>query len=163
MRDRIVQRKARVAEQLAGVEVAALKFNDSGVAQASGWRDEPDIGQALFDEVNTDTKRALHIKSPGGNFRASWRTWIYLNPGRYRFEGLVRTVGIPSGSGGAGLRISGDQRNVRVDDSTWRALHHDFVVTPETQDVELVCELRTYNGEAEVWFDSGTLCVRKLE
>jgi len=52
---------------------------------------------------------------------------------------------------GAGLRVAGSVRESGlVGDSDWRTLSAEFEVTEETQDVELVCELRASGGEA--WF-----------
>ncbi len=53
---------------------------------------------------------------------------------------------------GAGLRVAGSVRESDnlLGDSDWRALSAEFDVTAETQEVELVCELRACAGEA--WF-----------
>jgi len=109
------------------------------VGQPSGWRDEYDRGEPLLARLTENTKAVLHIQARGGRCRASWRTMIFLNPGRYRFEGQVRATGLSNGY--TGLRISGDQRNARYSGSfPWQALQHEFVVTEDTGDVELVCE-----------------------
>ena len=94
-----------------------------------------------------------------GNHTNNFR--IYLKPGRYRFQGLVRTRGLVDG--GAGLRISGDTRNRRIaGDAPWTPLSHDFVVEEGAGDVELVLELRTYQGGGEVWFDPESLRMKRF-
>ena len=100
----------------------------------------------------------LHIQAWGGRCRASWRSLIYLKPGRYRFEGRVRTDGVV---GGAGLRISGDPRNIRLaGQNAWQSLQHEFRVDQSGGDVDLVCECDATAGD--VWFELDSLRVRKL-
>jgi hypothetical protein len=161
MRQRVVERVQRVGEQMAGIEPTALAFDAAGLARLDGWREEPDIGAPHFDQVKLDGKTVLHIDGNGVECRASWRLGTYLKPGQYQFEGLVRTAKIQSG--GAGLRISGATRNQRIGgDTTWRPLRHAFIVKEGEGDVEFVCELRTYQGGGEVWFDAGSLQLRRM-
>ena len=73
----------------------------------------------------------------------------------------MRTRGLVNG--GAGLRISGDTRNRRIArDAPWTPLSHDFVLEEGAGDVELVGELRTYQGGGEVWFDLESLKLRRF-
>src|SRR5205807_5512386 len=111
MRSRIEQRSARVRDQLAGVRLKPLDFDDAGLAFINGWREEFDRGEPVFSRLQETGKTALHIKAQGGRCRASWRSMLYLRAGRYRFEGQVRTAGVAGG--GAGLRLSGATGNVR--------------------------------------------------
>lgn len=160
MRQRVIERTARVREQLSGVEPKPLSFPDSNWVSLKEWREEPDIGHPLFNRTEQDQHSTLHILSQEKECRASWRTSLYLKPGRYQLEGQVRTRGMTAG--GAGLRISGDTRNRRVGgDSDWQLLVHPFEVKEGEGDVEMVCEMRTYRGGGEVWFDLGTLGLRK--
>jgi hypothetical protein len=160
MRDRILRRTERVAEQLNGIQPEPLPFNDTGIARLEGWRIEPDIGDPMMDQPKVDGRSTLHIDAKDENCRASWRLWTYLKPGRYTLEGQVRTARIRSG--GAGLRISGDTRNIRIGgDTAWRELRHNFEVEPGGGDVELVCELRCFQGGGEVWFDLESLKLQR--
>jgi len=157
-RTRIARRVIRVGDALSGIEPTPLPFDDSGLARLDGWRTEFDHGEPVFDRPSDNSLATLHIKVGGGRCRASWRTMIYLKPGRYRFEGQVRTDGL---SGGAGLRISGDTRNMRLSgQNPWRNLRHEFTVEEGSGDVELVCEFDALAGEA--WYDLESLRVRKL-
>ena len=161
MRDLIVQRVRSVGDQLAGREPPPLKFDEQGIASLADWREEPDIGKPRIDQPMKDGRTTLRILGGDGECRASWRLWIYLQPGRYQFQGQVRTSGVSNG--GAGLRISGDTRNRRIaGDTAWVPLRHDFVVEEGSGDVELVCELRTYQPGGEVWFDAGSLRLKRL-
>src|SRR5436190_10047200 len=160
MRERIVARVARVGEQLSGVPPKPLDFDRSGLARIASWREEFDRGEPVLDRASAEGQAALHIKAVGGVCRASWRSMIFLKPGRYRFEGQVRSDGITAG--GAGLRISGDTRNMRIaGQNAWQPLQHDFKVEEaEGADVELVCEFHALSGEA--WYALDSLRVRKL-
>jgi spore coat protein H len=159
MRDRIVLRATRVAEQLAGRLPPPLAFGPDATARLTGWRDENDRGEPVMDQPTVEGKRTLHVQAQGGRSRASWRTQVYLTRGRYRFEGLVRTGNVTGG--GAGLRISGGRSNTRIGSSTgWRSLSHEFEVQDAGTDIEFVCEF--YAVEGEVWFDLDTLRVRRL-
>jgi len=161
MRTRIAHRIARVGDQLAGLAPTPLRFGASGLASLEGWREEHDRGEPVHDRVVVGGRAALHIKAGGEHCRASWRTMVFLNPGRYRFEGQVRTGGIAT-NGYADLRISGDTRSLRVTGTNpWQALQHVFLVDEEPgTDVELVCELNAPEGE--VWFDLESLRLRRL-
>jgi len=159
MRTRIAHRASRIRDQLAGIPPAPLAFDGLDLAHPEGWRDEYDRGEPLLDRVPADGRAALHIMARGGRSRASWRSMIYLKPGRYQFEGQARTAGITGGY--VSLRISGDQRSLRITGSnSWMGLRHPFVVEEEAGDVELVCEF--YAEEGEVWFDVGSLRVRRF-
>jgi len=156
-RTRISRRVARVGEALSGIEPTPLFFDETGLARLEGWRTEFDHGEPIFDRPIENSLATLHIKASGGRCRASWRTMIYLKAGLYRFEGQVRTDGL---SGGAGLRISGDTRNMRLSgQNPWRGLQHDFAMEEAGGDIELVCEFDALAGEA--WYDLESLHVRK--
>lgn len=161
MRSRIEHRIARVGDQLAGIPLKPLIFDQSGLCPVTEWRDEFDRGAPVLDRLTEAGKPILHISAQAGRSRASWRSMIYLKAGRYRFEGRVRTDGVEGG--GAGLRISGSTRNMRVaGHNPWRDMQHDFIVEePEGGDAELVCEFDATTGEA--WYELGSLRVRRLE
>lgn len=159
IRDRILLRDTRVAEQLAGKKPPETKFDADGSARLSGWRDETDRGEPLMDEPEFEGRRTLHIRAGGGRSRGSWRTQVYLGRGHYRFDGMVRTEGITSGS--VRLRISGEQRsNGMGGTSPWRMLSHEFEVTDDGVDVEFVCDFNGMSGE--VWFAKESFRVRKF-
>jgi len=89
----------------------------------------------------------------------SWRTFVSLSPGTYRFLGRVRVSGVTEtaapASIGAALRISGNSAAARfAGNDAWQLLEHRFTVR-EPGDVQLVCELRAAQGQA--WFDLSSL------
>jgi hypothetical protein len=164
LQNRIQMRAKNVAAQLAGIPPVPLKFDASGVATlntTNHWRDEPDRGEPLMDLVTLDGKDTLHIQARNDGTRASWRAQVYLTRGWYRFEGIARTESLAGGS--ARLRISGDTRSSGITGSStdWRPLAHVFEVQDAGMDVEFICELTARQG-GEVWFDVGSLRLRKL-
>ncbi|MDB6035145.1 MAG: cotH 3, partial [Verrucomicrobiales bacterium] len=158
MRERIELRGKRVAEQLRGIPIPALKFGPDGTAPVTGWRDESDRGEPLMDQVEHGGRQVLHIQA-NGRSRASWRTQVYLPRGRYQFTGSASTQALTGGS--AGLRISGGQRRTGISTTLpWQTLSHEFEVTDDGVDVEFVCDFYAFAGE--VWFDLNSLKVRRL-
>jgi len=166
VRDRIVERWSGIKRQL-DAEPEPLKFTD-GAARLAGWRERNEPATARLDRSRDGDRSLLHIAA-AGNCTASWRARVLLDGGRYRFEGLARGAGIvPFGGGepgeGAGLRISGMQRSGAdklAGDSTWTRLGFEFDVSPPSNFVELVCELRATRGE--VWFDADSLRLVRLK
>ena len=112
---------------------------------------------SLTRKPEADGKLALRISAEQGSSVGSWRTKVFLENGRYRLEGKVKTrdVLIDPGDrrGGAGFRV-GARRQLVSGTSDWKDLNLDFVV-PEAGEVELLCEVRAAKGEA--WFDADSL------
>jgi hypothetical protein len=159
LKERILQRQLNLRRQLSEPDRALLVFTN-GIASLGGWV-KVATGPGRLDQCMTANQRpALHIvaRSESGS---SWRTAALLNPGRYRFEGLVKVSGVkplPYGTyQGAGLRVAGSLRESEnlVGDSDWRTVSAGFDVTETAQEVELVCELRASAGEA--WFGTESL------
>lgn len=150
-RSRVEQRIAAIGKQL-GDMPKPLSFSAQGIAKidTKGWRTE---GSATkIEESNTEGKPVFRIQAEGDT-AASWRKSLRLDPGKYRFEGRVRTAGVQasesSSGNGAGLRISGGTRtgqNSIAGDSAWQTVGFQFD-TPGG-DVVLVAELRASKGEA---------------
>lgn len=145
-------------------------------------------GHAIQEKAAAPDGTPALVVTATTNTTASWRSSVKLAPGRYRFEGRARGAGIeplvrkpaanqPANAKpteekkgvGAGLRISSAgksqekqkaRENQIVGNTEWTPLAFDFEVTPEKEDVELVCELRAVRGM--VWFDVASLRVVKL-
>jgi len=169
MNNRIVSRWRNVTNQLFGPPPIALKFDEQGVAQLSGWRiktDEKSAPAAHWRGTNGE-QRVLSIAATNGPTVASWRTRVALPAGKYFFEGDVRSAGLLVKTNadaighGAGLRVSGGKRDHKIEgDAAWTRVRCSL--TNELDEVELVCELRATKGEAS--FDEGSLrLVRRKE
>jgi len=133
-----------------------------GVATPSGWRpmDLP-IGGGM-DETTVAGHRWFHILA-GPRTSAEWQTTIILPPGRYRFEGSVRTRAVaPISFGrtqGVALRADKARSEAVLGTTTVQPLSVAFEVGHQ-QPVELRCEMRASAGEA--WFDVASLRVVQL-
>ena len=168
IRNKIAARGQNLGQQIANLP-RPLQFDSSGVALLRGWHPKEDRQNPRNSKMDRPTgtgavaKTFLRISTasaaPG---IGSWRTRVSLEPGSYRFEGLVKTSGVVSAKDekgeGAGLRISGTtipRQNHVTGSTNWQKLEFDFSIPPALQDVELVCELRAMRGEA--WFDPDSL------
>lgn len=159
LRDMILARHKNVSEQLAAL-AHPLKFDAKGVAKLDGWKSQIDAGAPQC----TQSGEILKIKHTGGSgCMASWRTRAVLQPGKYRFEGKIKTldlVPLNRPDVGALLRISGAKVTPPIRTLTdWRLITHDFEVHHPDQ-IELVCELVCILGEA--WFDATSLRLTRL-
>ena len=165
LRRRVIDRVRNIDQQLAATP-KPLKFDAEGVAGLVGqrWQAQNNGGGAKLEQVEESGRPRLRITHEGGGeCNASFRTTVTLSRGRYTFEGPCRTAGVKAPDGqnsGAGLRISGGRRDVRVvGDADWQSVSYEFEVGESTRDVVLVCELRATDGEA--WFDAGELKLRR--
>ena len=161
LKQRIVQRHASLAQQLSAPERFPLAFTNGRAALVNWFKmDEPEGG--IMDQVKIDGRTVLHIRA-GPKTGASWRCKVLLRAGRYRFEGMMRTVGVeplPFGRvQGAGLRVVGqtNQAPPVLGMSEWKKNEVGFQIKQPSEQVELMCELRARAGE--VWFDLGSLCL----
>ena len=157
---RMVSRSEFLAAELAGLKAPSPSFDSAEIAKLSGWQPESDWVYSRVEKQFEAGKETLYLNANNGDCNTSWRLEISLPPGKYRFEGLVRTAqiharGSQTGSG-AGLRILGNQRGVGVEATRrWTAISHSFAVDEGSGPIQLLCELRATFGEA--WFDSGSL------
>jgi spore coat protein H len=161
LKARITARAEDLAKQLSKPPLELLRFTD-GVASIGDWQpvDVPE-GGTLSANGTLDGKRALAIHA-GPVTSASWRTKVLLPPGRYRFEGAVKTSAIaPLKFGrnhGAGLRIAGPaiaRSALLQGNQPWTQTQVFFNSSAREQEVELICELRASKGDA--WFELESL------
>jgi hypothetical protein len=170
LRTHVVQRVAVVRQRLSEPEAQPVQFGTAGTLALEAWRMLDLRGTARLD-IQTDTNgvKTLHVVTgPEGRCTGSWRHRVLLPPGRYVFEGRVRTtavVPLKQDTGkkgvGAGLRHARAPKaraNGVVGDTPWQKLEYEFVLEDE-EEVDLLCELRAEKGEA--WFDLASLKLRK--
>jgi hypothetical protein len=163
-RSRVEQRIAAIGKQLGEIP-KPLTFSPQGIAkiEPKGW--QPQGSAAQIDEAQQEGRPIFRIKA-GGETNASWRKSLALDPGKYRFEARVRTIGVealPASSGeGAGVRISGTTRtssNAAKGDAPWQTLGFQFDAPGGP--VVLVAELRARKGE--VWFDKESFQIVRVQ
>lgn len=162
-RRRINERWNFVKNQIEN-EPKPLDFSKPVLVKA--WRQQIEMGGVRMDQPQVDQKPTLHVVA-NGESRASWRSSVALDPGKYRFEAMARAQKLSplrdSKGEGAGIRISGSvqpRRNSISGDAGWTRLQYDFEVQGAQSEVTLVCESRANRGE--VWFDASSLRLEKL-
>jgi spore coat protein H len=152
LRNRIVRRARSVDEQLAGIKTLTAQTLNEPVSLA-GWEPRLQSGRCLLDQ--TPDPAVLHIATEGGG-AACWMTTVWLEEGRYRLEGRIKTsrvrAGVSSALTGAGLRI---WSNRKVSDG----IHWDWFPYRESRNVlrrgEMVatnCVPRRFSGSHD-WTD----------
>jgi hypothetical protein len=156
LQHRVEERVAHLRAELEGNRPKTPDFNSQGIAQLDGWTPKPDWNHSPLKLATEDGQALLSIQATNGYCFGSWRLALWLPAGRYRFEGVARTtavMGLPSRTGsGAGVRILGNMRGMGVGGSQdWTPVGHRFTVPEGCEWVELIAELRAYQGLA--WFD----------
>src|SRR5437588_6953040 len=163
LKRRIIERKAFLLAELGRPAPKPVLFHNQ-TAAVTNWTpvDIPDRG--LLNQTNSpDGMPSLHIVA-GPATSASWRSKVLLERGAYRFEARLsvdRVVPLPYGRNkGARLRVTGALAAAdsgMMGTRPWTPMAVDFTVRADTEEVELICELRASGGEA--WFDRNSLRV----
>lgn len=158
----IARRNADIVTLLE-VDPAALVFTN-GTATLLQWRranDSTAAQMALLSGPSPD----LHIQS-GPRTAAAWTSVAVLDPGRYRFEGRIRTAGVKSlpfgRNHGAALSVAGPGQAKSpgiLGTTNGVDLALDFQLSSRQQ-VTFACELRASAGEA--WFSVPSLQLRRF-
>ncbi|MEK6260988.1 MAG: CotH kinase family protein [Planctomycetota bacterium] len=152
LKERIAAREPALREQLEHGDPTPIEFDAHNQVEIADWYGAQETGDTLLDEVDPETDRRYSIQvGESGDCVASWRRRVLLARGRYRIEVRLKTEGVEPRTDeqgtGAGVRISGGKRdNKVVGDTDWQTVSHDFEVTDEMRDVELVAELRATKG-----------------
>ena len=104
-RNRIVAREREVDAQLAGLK-GLLRFDPNQTVALTNWT--PSARQGIVMDKTTEDVAALHLRANSLTELGAWQTTVWLEEGRYRVQGRVKTRGIDGGAGtnaGAGFRI----------------------------------------------------------
>jgi spore coat protein H len=153
-RGRVAARLASIGKQLGDMPKPIEWVNNAHKLGPKQWNAQ---GGGVLDEQNVDGKACLHIRADDAA-AASWRRSVVLEPGRYRFEAMVKCAGVEGGDAsgdGAGLRISGGTRkgvNGLTGNAAWQKIAFEFDGGGEAV---LVVEVRSAKGEA--WFQTESL------
>lgn len=143
-----------------------ISFNSESWALIEDWTARPQ-GDAKLEILEKDGKKVLSLlPGPSNQVQASFRTKVFLARGRYRLEGKVKTSDVVASSDergyGAGLRLSGGVRKNNVTGTTdWQVISHEFEITQDLQQVELIAELKSSAGSSE--FDQSSLRIYQLK
>lgn len=165
---RVQDYKNRVAGRVQAIKSQfppePIAFNAEDWALVEDWAPKPQ-GDAKLELKEIDGKSVLSFTpGPSNQTQASFRTKVRLARGHYHFDARVKTDGVtatPEDKGtGAGVRLAGGNRKNGITGTTdWQTVSHEFEVTQDLQEVELVAELRSTAGSAQ--FDLSALRVYK--
>lgn len=110
----ITARARDVDAQLESVKsFARLPLNET--LPLTNWTTHRDLGDVSFI-TPTNSPLALRVQVNNRPSLGSWTTTVWLEEGRYRIEGRVKTRGVRgdnSGDGGAGFRIWSSRKDTR--------------------------------------------------
>lgn len=144
----IIRRAASIDQQLA-TPILPLAFDPSGKASLAGWEAKTHFGKPDL----TKQGETLQAGATEGSSIGSWRTQVWLEPGKYRLEASVKTSGIVpdmgDSRGGAGLRVARERsEKYLLADADWTPITHEFSVEDPLSQVQLLCEFRGASGSA---------------
>ena len=151
-KERIAARDPALREQLEHGDPTPIEFDENNQVEVADWYGAQETDDTQLEEVDPETDRRYSIQvGESGQCVASWRRRVLLTQGRYRIEVTLKTEGVEPRTDdqgtGAGIRISGGRRDNKLTGNTdWKTVSHDFEVTDEMRDVELVAELRATKG-----------------
>lgn len=155
VKQRLHERAEHLTQQIEQPDPQPLAFNKAGQAALRDWFERVEDGNAQVERrpIEGDAKQLLIRKIDGEHIVASWRSRVLLERGRYRLEAKAKATGVKPIEGdqkvGAGLRISGSERdNKLIGTTAWKPLVFSFEVE-ERRFVELVLELRATAGQVE--------------
>ncbi len=164
---RLLERRKDVLEQIPLLP-RPFKHGADGSAAITGWQPRSESGTPTLYEVRDSTQPTrLLIRAGDGRTVASWRSWMHLPPGNYRFSARVNTRDVvPAGNNlgaGAGIRLGSRTQldTSRVSGTVANhPLEYDFRID-WARDVEFIAELRATAGE--VLFDTDSLRLLKRD
>jgi hypothetical protein len=162
--DSIMRRAASLDGQLSH-PIQPVEFDAQGLARLSGWEPKVDFGFPVLMKAAEKSTAALELGTEKGSSIGSWRTKIWLEKGRYRIEGRVKTTGLVADPGdpraGAGFRLARQRPDkYTLGDTDWHEVNSEFSVNDPLGEVQIVCEFRGSEGKA--LFDLESLHLKQL-
>lgn len=155
VKQRLHERAEHLVQQVDQPDPQPLAFDKSGRASLKDWFERVEDGNAQVERrpVEGEPKQLMIRKIDGEQIIASWRSRVLLEKGRYRLEARSKATGVKPLEGdpkvGAGIRISGAERdNKLVGTTAWKLTEFNFEVE-DRRFVELVLELRATAGQVE--------------
>ena len=138
---------------------------ERSIGVADGWTTLKLAGtDFVLDVVPVEGGEQLHLRA-AKRALGRWEKTVYLEQGRYRLEGRVKTAGVAATADGKGkgVLLAGQAKMLNPrnlsGDNDWQAIGSEFD-TP-TGDVLLAFELRGERGEA--WCDRSSLRLVRLK
>lgn len=157
LKERIAAREPNLREQLQNGDPTPLEFDGDQPIELADWFPAQETDDTKVEEVELDGRKLYSLQvGDSGQCIASWRRRVLLAKGRYRLEARMKTEGVEPRTDdqgtGAGLRLSGSQRdNKLTGDTDWQTVSHEFEILEDVRDVILVAELRATRGR--LWLE----------
>jgi spore coat protein H len=161
-----IARRARSIDEQLGAPITPLDFDASGAAALTRWESKSDFGHpAMSREPIDGGKESLHLATTSGSSVGTWRSRFWLEKGRYKVEGRVKTrdlvPDVGDTRGGAGLRLAGGRaEKYSTATSDWSTVSNEFAIGDALGEVQILCEFRGAEGEA--WFDLKSIRLLRL-
>jgi hypothetical protein len=159
LKRRIQARHENVMKQIADWHREQVRFVQ-GRAAVTNWAPMAFGDKGRLKGAKAEGHSVLLIEAEPGSV-GSWKSRVLLPKGRYRFSGTGRTIHAKTQrevkNMGARLRVPGQtpDRSASLSGSqSWTKLEMEFGVKEAEQAVELLCELRADEGQAEFQLDS---------
>jgi len=151
--ERLRGRAESLRAQADAPEPQPVVFDKTGQTHPGDWYPGTvSDGAALKMTDGAGGPRLVIRAEPGIACTASWRCRLRLPRGVYRLRIPASTTDVEALADekgrGAGVRISGEARDQGLDGDSRAILEHEFAVTADSADVELVAELRATAGTA---------------
>jgi hypothetical protein len=123
------------AQQFAGLVTARMRNVDAQLASVrqftpielqttvslTNWMKYPELGEVSF-AITTNAPEALRVSVRDTPSLGVWTTTLWLEEGRYRIEGRVKTLGVESdgrADAGAGFRVWSTRKETRGASWSW--------------------------------------------
>ena len=137
--------------------ITPLKFEGNNSITLAKWESKTNFGHPFVAKAPGEGAQALKLGAADGSSIGTWNTKVWLEPGKYKVEGRVKTKDIVPDTGdpraGAGIRIARNRpENYTPGTSDWKSVSSEFSVDDPISEVQIVCEFRGASGEAS--FDS---------
>ena len=168
----VIQRSVALSKELRN-PLKEPRFLSGGIAQLDGWESNVLYGYTAATKApHPGAQGQTLILSAQGPSAGNWQTRVLLDPGKYRFEGRLKTSEVTrnprSPVNGAGLVVTLQSRSNRrryrssgtsrsqsprmLLSGNWAATSVTFQIHQPATAVNLSCELVAVSGEA--WFDA---------
>jgi hypothetical protein len=152
-----IERRGKSIDEQLATPITPLKFEGATSITLAKWESKTNFGRPFMARAPGDGAETLKLGAADGSSIGTWNTKVWLEPGKYKVEGRVKTKDIVADLGdpraGAGIRVARNRpENYTPGTSDWKNVSSEFSVDDPVSEVQIVCEFRGSAGEAS--FDS---------
>jgi spore coat protein H len=152
-----IERRVKSIDDQLATPITPLKFAGNNSITLAKWESKTNFGHPFMSKAPGEGAEVLKLGAADGSSIGTWNTKVWLEPGKYKVEGRVKTKDIVADVGdpraGAGLRVARNRpENYTPGTSDWKNISSEFSIDDPISEVQIVCEFRGASGEAS--FDS---------